>query len=240
MKLNVFKSTRQDGIMSKEKKYFKNLTTEERELLYEKTLERFFKKKNISLDNVIILPEQNNKISASVATPNKKKIKEAIILLKESTKDLVVAVETTDYPVIVATAKTVEGKSICAIGLGTLENLNNNILHEIIESLIKATSAAPFEMTFYIGACASKDDLVVDESTLTHPMFTKKVLLKKDKKTYLDIRFAIFNELINEIVDPNYIYFDQTNPIEDENSYSTIANKIGKSLTCVVYQDEEV
>lgn len=240
MKLNVFKSTRQDGIMSKDKKYFKSLTTEERELLYEKTLERFFQKKNISLANVIILPEQNNKISSSVATPNKKKIKEAIVLLKESTKDLVVAVETTDYPVIVATAKTAEGKSISAIGLGTLENLNNNILHEMIESLIKETSAAPFEMTFYIGACASKDDLVVDAATLTHPMFTKKVLLTKGKQTYLDLRFAIFNELINEIVDPNYIYFDQTNPVEDENSYSTIANKLGKSLTCVVYQDEEV
>ena len=33
MKLNVFISTQRDGIMSKDKKYFPNLSTEERERL---------------------------------------------------------------------------------------------------------------------------------------------------------------------------------------------------------------
>ena len=38
MKLNVFISSQKDGIMSKEKQFFPNLTKEERNILYESTL----------------------------------------------------------------------------------------------------------------------------------------------------------------------------------------------------------
>ena len=46
MKLNVFISSQKDGIMSKEKQFFPNLTKEERELLYKTTLTRFFERKS--------------------------------------------------------------------------------------------------------------------------------------------------------------------------------------------------
>ena len=39
MKLNIFTSTTADGIMSADKKYFPNLTKEERGLLYKTTKE---------------------------------------------------------------------------------------------------------------------------------------------------------------------------------------------------------
>ena len=43
MKLNVFVSSVKDGIMSKDKNYFPKLTEEERNILYENTLNRFSK-----------------------------------------------------------------------------------------------------------------------------------------------------------------------------------------------------
>lgn len=240
MKLNVFISSQKDGIMSQDKKFFPNLSNEERKLLYETTLTRFFERRNISYENVIVLREKNTEIKSRVATHTTKKVKEAILLLKDTTKDLCVAVETTDYPVVIATAQNEDGKSVSAIALGTIENLNNDLLHEMIESLIKETNAAPFEMTFYIGACPSKENLVVDESLLTNNYIWKDTVTKKKKKNYLDIRYAIFNTLIKEIVDPNNIYFDSTDTTTDERYFSNITNKPGKNLVCVVYRDEEV
>lgn len=240
MKLNVFVSSQKDGIMSKDKKFFPNLSTEERSLLYETTLTRFFERRNINYENVIVLPEKNNVIKSRSVTATTKKVKEAILILKDMTKDLCVAVETNDYPVIIATANKEDGHSVSAIALGTIENLNNDLLHEIIESLIKETNAAPFEMTFYIGACPSKEKLIVDPKLLTNSYIWKDTITKNKKNHYLDIRYAIFNTLIKEIVDPNNIYFDSTDTTEDDKYFSNIGEKPGKNLVCVVYTDEEV
>lgn len=240
MKLNVFVSSQKDGIMSKEKIYFPNLTREEREILYETTLKRFFTKRNILFENVIILSEKNKEIKSRVVTQTTKKVKETILLLKDTTENLCVAAETSDYPVIIASAKKEDGHSVVAIALGTPENLNNNLLHETIESLIKETNAAPFEMTFYIGACPNQENFPVDINTLTNNYIWKDTILKKKRKYYLDIRYAIFNTLIKEIVDPNNIYFDSTDTTNDSNYFSNLGNKPGKNLVCVVYTNEEV
>lgn len=240
MKLNVFVSSQKDGIMSQEKIFFPNLTKEERNLLYEATLTRFFERKNIKYENVFVLSEKNTAIKSRTITKNAKKIKEAIVMLKDTTKELCVAVETSDYPVVIATANKEDGHSVSVIALGTIENINNNLLHEMIESLIKETNAAPFEMTFYIGACPSKEKLIIDPNLLTNGYIWKGTTEKKKKQTYLDIRYAIFNTLIKEIVDPNNIYFDSTDTTEDEKYFSDLGDKPGKNLVCVVYIDEEI
>ena len=241
MKLNVFVSTTKDGIMSNDKKFFPTLTNEERELLYKTTLKRFLEKRNIKLENINILTEKNTKIKSRVITKETKKIKEAIYILKENAKDLVIGVETNDSPVIIASAKDEQDNRVSAIALGTIKNLNEGILHEMIECLIKETNAAPFEMTFYIGACPSKEKFIVeDPNILTKNTMWKDALTKTKKKFRLDIRYAIFNELIKEIVDPNFIYFDSTDTTEDSNYLSKIGNKPGKKLVCVVYTNEEV
>ena len=240
MKLNVFVSSQKDGIMSKDKKFFPNLSTEERELLYETTLTRFFERRNIKYEEVIVLKENNNLIKSRSISSVTSKSKEAIYILKDNVKGKCVAVETSDYPVIIATANTEDNKSVSAIALGTIENLNNGLLHEIIESVLKETNAAPFEMTFYIGACPSKEKLVVDPNLLTNSYIWKDTTTKKKKKTYLDIRYAIFNTLIKEIVDPNNIYFDSTDTTKDDKYFSDLGEKSGKNLVCVVYTDEEV
>ena len=240
MKLNVFVSSTKDGIMSKDKKYFSKLTEEERNILYENTLNRFFKRKNLDYKDLILITEKNNVNASRTATKNNKKIKEMVVILKETTPNLPVAVETTDSPIIIASAKNKEGQNICAIGLGTIENINNNLLSLIIDSLMKETDAAPFEMTFYIGACPSKENYVLDNvDNLTNSLWNN-TYTKKKRKYYLDLRFAIFNQLIKEIVDPNYIYFDSTDTTADENYFSDIGNKLGKHLECVVYTNEEV
>ena len=241
MKLNVFVSSTKDGIMSADKKFFPTLTKEERNLLYKNTLMRFFDKRNIQYENIVILSEKNKIIKPRVVTENNKNRKEAILILKDNTKDLCVAVETSDYPVIIASTTNEKGNRVSAIALGTIKNLNEGILHEMIESLIKETNAAPFEMTFYICACPSKEKfLIKDLNEFTNNLIWQNALTKEKKKTYLDIRYAIFNTLIKEIVDPNFIYFDSTDTIEDANYFSDIGEKSGKNLICVVYSDEEV
>ena len=240
MKLNVFVSSTKDGIMSNDKKYFPKLTEEERNILYENTLNRFFTRKNLDYKDLVLITEKNNLKASRVATKNNKKIKEIVVILKETTPNLPIAVETTDSPIIIASAKNKEGKNVCAVALATIKNLNNDLLSLIVDSLMKETDAAPFEMTFYIGACPSKENYILDSvEELTNTLWNN-TYEKKKKKYYLDLRYAIFNQLIKEIVDPNYIYFDSTDTTEDENYFSDIANKSGKHLECVVYTNEEV
>ena len=96
-------------------------------------------------------------------------------------------------------------------------------------------------MTFYIGACPSKEKFIVkDANILTNNQIWKDAITKKQKKVYIDIRFAIFNTLIKEIVDPNFIYFDSTDTTEDNKYFSDLGNKSGKNLVCVVYTNDEV
>lgn len=239
MKLNVFVSSTKDGIMSNDKKYFPKLTKEERDLLYESTLTRFFSKRNIDRENVIIINDKNTKHSAHTATIENKKIKDKVIVLKDKTPNLVVAVETSDEPIIVASAKNEQNENTCVVAKASIKNLNEDLLTLMVDTLMKETDAPPFEMTFYIGACPSQDKFVLDNiSELTSPIW-KDTYKKKKNKYYLDIRYAIFNQLLKEIVDPNFIYFDSNDTTESD-YFSDFTDKKGKHLECVVYTDEEV
>ena len=239
MKLNVFVSSTKDGIMSKEKKYFPKLTKEEREILYESTLSRFFLRRNINLEDVIIINDKNTKHSAHTATKENKNFKEKVIILKDKTPNLVVAVETADEPIIIASAKNEQEENTCVIAKASIKNLNENLLTLMVDTLMKETDAPPFEMTFYIGACPSKEHFVLDSiEELTSPIWNN-TYEKKKKKYYLDLRYAIFNQLMKEIVDPNFIYFDSNDTTESD-FFSDLTDKKGRHLACVVYTNEEV
>ena len=73
---------------------------------------------------------------------------------------------------------------------------------------------------------------------LTSPIW-KDTYEKKKKKYHLDLRYAIFNQLLKEIVDPNFIYFDSNDTTESD-YFSDFTDKKGKHLECVVYTNEEV
>lgn len=235
MKLNVFRTTMKDGNFTKEKKYYPNLSTKEIDLLYETNINRLLKGTGLDIKNYVVLSQKSKELKSRTVTETTKKVKEQILVLKGTTPDVAVLVETTDDPVIVASAN-----NICAIVLGTIENLNNNILHEMIETLIKETDAAPFEMTFYITGCPYQKNYQLDSiEKLTDQYIWKDTYIKKRKKYYLDIRYAIYNQLLYEIVDPHYIYFDSKDTTENKNYYSNLADRPGVNLTCVVYTNEE-
>lgn len=241
MKLQILTSTVKDGIMSANRIYFPTLTKEERTLLYDNTVNRFAQKIGLSKENLIVVEDSGEKTTVGRANKTKLKMKNKIVLLKSTLKDFIVAVPTTDDPVLIANVPINDKESITAIAKITIDNLNNNILHEIIEVLIKETNKAPFEMTFYISACPFKENLKLnsEENILSNPIF-KKAITKNKNQYYFDIRYAIFDQLVAEIVDPNYIYFSEIDTVTDKNFFSDIGKKSGKQLVCVVYQDEEI
>lgn len=239
MKLNIFHSTITDGIMSKDKKYFKTVTKDDIEAMYYLKTKRFLQKYNLSNEDMVVLSKKNKKIATRVVTANQKDYKEAVLMLKESTANLPVLVETDDDPVIVASAEDENNKKVAVIALATIGNLKNGIIHEMTEALMKETDKATFEMTFYIGPCPAKENYVVDKDLVSDKIFEKAIETKKNN-TYLDIRYAIFNELYLEIVDPNNIYFDSTDTVTSEKYFSKIGNKQGQHVACVVFTDEEV
>lgn len=238
MKLNIFTSTIKDGIMSNNKKYFPNLSKEEVKIIYNLNVKRFLEKYNLRIEDMIKLNDKGNKVTSRVVTDNNKIYKDKILLLKENTTNIPIIVETDDDPVIVATAKNEKNETIAAISKASIENLSNNLIHEMTEILMKETDAATFEMTFYIGPCPSKENYLIQDKSKVNTKFFEKALEEKNKKLYLDLRYAIFNELYLEIVDPNNIYFDSTNTVSSSKYFSEIGNKPGKHLTCIVFKEE--
>ena len=63
--------------------------------------------------------------------------------------------------------------------------------------------------------------------------------MKKNGKNYLDIRLAIFNDLYNQIVNPECIYFDSTNTVKNKDYYSNIGNRLGKNLIGIVFKEDK-
>lgn len=234
MKLNIFRTTVNEGNFSKSKNLHPNLTPDQIDELIKLRIKKMNNDLGLNIQNSIILSEKNKEMKARTITPTTKKLKEGIAILKSKNSEVEVLVETSDEPVIVASAK-----DVCAVGLATIENINNNMIYEMIEGLIKETNCAPFEMTFYITPCPSQDNYILDNIDNLKAGMWKDTYKKEKNKYHLDIRYAIYNLLLKEIVDPHYIYFDQKDPVENEMYYSKLGNKPGKNLVCVVFNDEE-
>lgn len=237
MKLNIFTTTRKDGLFTKEKKYYPNLTKEEIDKLYDNKVNKLFRNNNIN--NYYIMNNKNDKIGKKTITNNNKSSKDYIYILKEDNINTPVLVETDDDPVIVGYAKDENDKTTVAIGLGTIENLNNDLIRNMTEALMMETNAATFEMTFYIGPCPTKENYIIDKSTELNEKVFKKSIEDINNEIHLDIRYTIFNELYLEIVDPNNIYFDSTDTVSTDKYYSKLGNKAGKHATCILFTKED-
>lgn len=218
MKLSIFTSKKSDGNME-------NIDN----------INKYLSRMNLDGNNAIIMNDLNVKKSSHSVVVGNNKLKDRILILKENIKNIPVVVETDDDPIIVAYAEDDDNKQIAVIAKASIDNLNTNLIHDMTEVLIKESNKATFEMKFFIGPCPSKDNYPVDKKLeLNDKIFGKAVENNK-----LDLRYAIFNQLYLEIVDPSCIYFDSNDTVEDD-YFSTIGKKPGKHISCVVFTDEEV
>lgn len=238
MKLSIFTSTTTDGIMSNNKKYYPKLNKEEIDKIYNLNLSRFLSKYNLKVEEAVIMNDYNSKISSHTVTSKNKKYKDRILILKESTKNIPVLVETSDDPIIVAYATDDNNKQIAVIGKASIDNLNNDLIHDMTEILMKESNKATFEMKFYIGPCPSKENYIIDENLELDEKVFKKAVEKISGKIHLDLRYAIFNQLYLEIVAPEEIYFDSSDTVEDKKYYSDLSNRLGRHISCVVFTEE--
>ena len=235
-KLKIITTRTKDGNFDKNKESFPNLTEEEIELLYNSNLEKL----DINRKNTVIINENNQEEGYLILKKGKKKTetnKEAVVI-KDSLTDFFVLAETNDYPVIIGTVKK-DDEETAIIALATLNNLKNEILDKMVGYLIHATGCAPFDINFYISACPNKEDLVITDKNLLKARIFKGAIEKKNGQNYLDIRLAIFNDLYNQIVNPECIYFDSTNTVENKDYYSNIGNRPGKNLIGIVFQEDK-
>lgn len=218
MKLSIFTSKKSDGNMN-------NL----------ENINKYLSRMNLDGNKAIIMNNLNVKKSSHSVVEGNNKLKDRILILKENVKNIPVVVETDDEPIIVAYAEDDNNKQIAVIAKASIDNLNTDLIHDMTEVLMKESNKATFEMKFFIGPCPSKDNYPVDKKQeLNDKIFGKAVENNK-----LDLRYAIFNQLYLEIVDPSCIYFDSNDTVEDD-YFSTIGKKQGEHISCVVFTDEEV
>ena len=103
---------------------------------------------------------------------------------------------------------------------------------------MKESNKATFEMKFYIGPCPSKENYVINDSLKLNEKIFANAVENINGQKHLDLRYAIFNQLYLEIVDPSCIYFDSNDTVQSDKYFSKIANRNGKHISCVVFTDE--
>ena len=194
-KLNIINSDVKDGIISKDKTYFPNLSEEDINNLYNYNLEKYLKKLNLTLDNAIIINDSNVEEGYLILKSGKIKTSTSkeVVIMRSSLKNFYIGVETSDFPVIIGTVKK-DNEIICGICLANLINLDNEILDKLVGYLIMETNCAPYDINFYISKTVGKDKLLIDKKYINSRVL-KDFINKEKNGYYLDIRLAIFNEL---------------------------------------------
>lgn len=238
-KLNIIKSNIKDGIISKDINYFPNLKTEEINLLYETNLNKYLNKLNLSKQDIVLIDDDNIEEGYLILKEGKVKntTHKEVIIMRSSLTNFLVGIKTNDYPIIVGTVEK-DNEIICGVCLGNLDNLNNEILDKLVGYLIMETGCAPFDITFYISSCPSKQKLIIEQEKYLKSRVIKTGIEKQKDGYHLDLRLAIFNELYNQIVEADHIYFDTENIEEKTNYFSEIGNRPGKNIIGVVFTDE--
>src|SRR5574344_628569 len=117
-KLNIINSDVKDGIISKDKTYFPNLSEEDINNLYNYNLEKYLKKLNLTLDNAIIINDSNVEEGYLILKSGKIKTSTSkeVVIMRNSLKNFYIGVETSDFPVIIGTVKK-DNEIICGICL---------------------------------------------------------------------------------------------------------------------------
>lgn len=238
-KLNIIKSSIKDGIMSEEKEFFPNLTEENIKLLYKNNLNKFLKKINLKEEDIVLIDDNNIEEGYLILKEGKKKnnTKKEVIIIRSSLPNFLVGVKTNDYPLIMGSV-TIKEETVCGVCLGNLENINNEILDKLVGYLIMETGCAPYDITFYISSCISKEKLIIDEQKYLTSRVLKMGIEKQKNGSHLDLRLAIFNELYSQIVEADHIYFDTDNIEDNFNYFSKIGNRNGKNIIGVVFNEE--
>ena len=256
-KLVIFESNKDDGIMSRNKKFYS------KELSQEKINECFLKTRiklgeKYHFDGKKIFQPCQKDVKYIEDYPDGKYIKISkenlskedywyeeipadIIMIDKNYPNIVIGHQMADCPVVIAEDR--KQQIVALAHCGALQ-INREITKKIIEAL-KTEKSKPEDIYVYIGSCAKKKSYQYDcyPKWATKEDVWKDSIIKKENTYYIDMIKAIKKQLHEQKI--NHIKESPIDTYTSPKYYSHIAevkgnqSKVGQNFVGCFYQEKE-
>lgn len=230
LNLNIFEANKQDGIMSRNKKFFsENISQEEINKIFLKTRQKLGEKYGFDGKRVVQAKQKNEQ--NKIIYPNGKYINlDKIIFTKEdywyeelpadilvftkNCQNIVVGHQMADCPIIVAEDRKNQAVAVAHCGASYI---NRELPKAIINALIKEFKSSQQDIYVYIGSCASKYSYIYDiyPSWATNKNVWEKFIKEENGKYYIDLIGAIKKQL--QVTGINHITASPIDTITNKN-----------------------
>lgn len=241
-KIKIFESGITEGIMSKNKKFYTEDTSEEK--INELFLEvRMNLGKKYGFDGKKIFQALQKTDQNGLEYPNGKyhviddkdinnedlwevKIPADILIISQKYKNIVVGNQMADCPILIVEDRK---KEITALSHCGAPYIDRKLPYQTVEALIKEYKSNPNELYVYIGSCAKKENFIYDR----HPLWAKDnevwdgFIIQNGENYHIDMVGAMIKQ-INQIGVKN-VEVSNEDTITNEKHYSHSASYKGNN-----------
>lgn len=250
MELKIVYSKREDGIMSDDKMFYPNLTTEERKNKFELNKKNFLKKHNLENVNILIpvqktiYEEQDETFNYKDGTyeilteenitdylNGEKYFHDDFLIMGSNIKNILVSDKVADCPMLILVAKITEENWMIAIAHCGGEYINRLLPKQMADALVKESNVKPQNIKVYITPCISKESYVYDKypQIATNKDAWKNAIEKREELYYIDLRAAIINQLLEKGLKKENMIVSNKDTRTDNDFYSHAAYKKGNA-----------
>lgn len=248
MRLKIINSKREDGIMSDDKKFYPNLTEEERKNKFDINKKNFLQKHNLGNVNILIpvqktiYEEQDETFNYKDGTyeiltkenvtkylKGEKYFHDDFLIMDSSIKNILLADKIADCPMLILIVKINEENCMIAIAHCGGEYINRLLPQQMVDALVKESKVDAKNIEAYISPCISKESYIYDKypPVATNKDAWKNAIEKRDNLYYIDLREAIVNQLLEKGLKKENITVSDKDTRTDDDFYSHVAYKKG-------------
>ena len=249
--IKTFYSTKENGCMSNDKKYYEN--TSERDIINDLKERRIKLGKMYGFDGTKMLKESDDKKSnildvtdtiSNILIDNSNfdlwnlGIPSNGIIIRDNLKDVAVSFRTSDYPVIVVYSNNTLGVAYC-----TPENIDKALPYVLADNISKISKENDSKLQAYIGPSIGYNYILKE-----YPEWAKEdswyhFIQETDKGYRIDLKRAVISSLMNRGV--KEIRVSPMDTIESSSLYSDYAynngeeDKHGKFLVGAYFTEDK-
>lgn len=238
--IEIFETNIKDGIMSRNKKFYKEaLTSEEINKVFLETRLTLAKKYNLNGLHIFQALQKTplNKLNYPdgkyIIISEKNMTKEDywyeelpadILIISNKYKNIIVGNQTSDCPILIAEDRKL---GVTALSHCGASYINRNLPIQTISALENEYHSNPNDIYVYIGSCIKKESYSYDNypSWATNKKVWEKCIIKEENSYKIDLVKAIKKQLKSMGI--NHIRVSKTDTFKDKNYYSHLAEYNG-------------
>lgn len=209
-KIKIFESGIADGIMSTNKKFYSEITTEEQiKELFLETRKKLGKKHNFDGKKIIqaLQKTETNNIdypngTYHIVTEKDLEFEDLwdlktpadILLITSDYKNIVIGNQMADCPILIIEDRN---KGVTALSHCGASYINRRLPEQTIEALLKEFDSNPEDLYVYVGSCIKKESYIYDKypTWATDNDVWDEFIIEKNDNYHIDLEGAIIKQI---------------------------------------------